>query len=120
MVYHSGLTVKELSLFNTTSFELTALKDVSSSPLLLLLVYRPPKPAVSFLSELNELLTIISSLCFAIIVLGDFNIHVNTKCPFTSIQFNSLLECFNLIPHVDFLTHIHVHILDLLCSTGFE
>ena len=52
MIYHPGLTVKELTLFNTTFLEYIALKVVSSSPLLLLLVYGPPKPAASFWSEL--------------------------------------------------------------------
>ena len=119
VVYRSDLTIKELRPFEVTSFEYIAVKVVSTLPLLLLLIYRPPKPSANFLSELNELLTVISSLCSAKIMLGDFNIHVDTNCSYTS-EFNSVLDCFSLTQHVDFPTHTYGHTLDLLCSSGLN
>lgn len=117
VVYRSDLTVKELAFFSVSSFEYIAVKIMSTPPLMLLLVYRPPKPNASFLSELNELLTVVSCKCQTFIMLGDFNIHVDTNCSYTS-EFISVLDCFNLTQHVDFPTHNQGHTLDLLCSFG--
>ncbi|XP_048113303.1 uncharacterized protein LOC125303548 [Alosa alosa] len=116
VVYRSDLTIKELRPFEGTSFEYIAVKVVSTLPLLLLLIYRLPKPSAHFLSEFNEFLTVLSSLSSAMIMLGDFNIHVDTNCSYTS-EFNSVLDCFSLTQHVDFPTHTHGH---TLCSSGLN
>ncbi|KAK5851958.1 hypothetical protein PBY51_023469 [Eleginops maclovinus] len=52
------------------------------------------------------------------ILMGDFNIHVDSaNCPFAS-DFLSLLDCFSIAQHVHVPTHTKGHTLDLVCSTG--
>ncbi|KAK5885981.1 hypothetical protein CesoFtcFv8_017063 [Champsocephalus esox] len=58
------------------SFEFLAFKAPPS--LTVILIYRPPKPHPSFLSDLTELLTIASSLSSRLLLLGDLNIHMDS------------------------------------------
>ena len=54
------------------------------------------------------------------ILLGDFNIHVDSaNCPFAS-DFMSLLDCLGIAQHVLDPTHTKGHTLDLVCSTGIS
>ena len=54
------------------------------------------------------------------ILLGDFNIHVDSaNCPFAS-DLMSLLDCFSIAQHVLDPTHTKGHTLDLVCSTGIS
>ncbi|XP_041642854.1 uncharacterized protein LOC121509496, partial [Cheilinus undulatus] len=92
--------------------------DAMYAPLQIVLIYRPPKATTTFLSDLSELLTSVCSRSSSILLLGDFNIHVDsTSCTLTS-EFLSLLDCFNITQHVQGPTHSKGHTLDLVCSTG--
>lgn len=84
--------------------------------LIIILLYRPPKTLSSFFFELSELLTLACSLSFPIVLLGDFNIHVDTVCSNTN-QLMSVFECFNLTQQVHFPTHTRGHTLDLICTS---
>uniref|UniRef100_UPI00358F88A5 uncharacterized protein n=1 Tax=Myxine glutinosa TaxID=7769 RepID=UPI00358F88A5 len=81
-------------------------------------VYRPPKPHPSFLSDFSYFLTQLCSLSPSILLLGDFNIHMDSTDSTLTTDFTDLLTCFNLTQHVNFPTHNRGHILDLVCSTG--
>ena len=50
------------------------------------------------------------------IVLGDFNIHVNDQTDSSAIKFLELLNSFGLVNHVDIPTHIHGHTIDLIIT----
>lgn len=65
----------------------------------ILLIYCPPKQNSVFISEMHNLLKSLYTTSAIIIILGDFNIHVNT-----------------LVPHVDVPTHFRDHTLDLVIS----
>ncbi len=52
-----------------------------------------------------------------ILLLGDFNIHVDVVCSDTTLLL-SVFDCFNLSQHVHFPTHSHGHILVLICTSG--
>ncbi|XDV17107.1 hypothetical protein PO909_016531 [Leuciscus waleckii] len=60
-----------------------------------------------------------STFEYCVILLGDFNIHVDTDCA-ESRELLSVFECFNLVQHVDFATHSKGHTLDLVCTTGLH
>ena len=49
-----------------------------------------------------------------LITAGDFNIHMQNKLNVDMILFDDILEAFNLINKVNFLTHIANHTLDLV------
>ncbi len=74
---------------------------------------------MQFISDLCELLTIASAQSTAMLLLGDFNIHVDTDAVH-ALEFMSILDCFNQQQHIDFPTHVHGHTLDLVCSTGID
>ena len=50
-----------------------------------------------------------------LIALGDFNIHMNTKCQ-EAVRFKALLFSINMEQHVKNATHISGHLLDLVIS----
>ncbi len=59
------------------------------------------------------------ALIIKIIILGDFNIHVDTVCSNTT-QLISLLNFFDLIQNINFPTHTHGHTLDRVCTSGLN
>ncbi len=119
VIHRANIPIKEVTVPATTTFEGVIFNLAGSSQLQCVLVYRPPKAPAAFLSELCELLTPVCATSPSTLLLGDFNIHVDTSsCKFAS-EFLSLLDCFNSVQHVQGPTHSRGHTLDLVCSTGF-
>ncbi|KAM9790323.1 uncharacterized protein ACBT44_018929 isoform 1-T2 [Syngnathus typhle] len=117
-VFHKrslSITGLDLNLPSISSFEYLAFSLPNSTTAVL--IYRPPKSHPSFLSELSELLTIVSSVSYRLLLIGDFNIHIDQPtAPLTS-DFISVLECFHLTQHITFPTHTKGHTLDIVCSS---
>ena len=82
------------------------------------LVYRLLKASTCFLLELSELLASVCPMSPATIIVGDFNIHVDSSSCFLAVDFLSLLDCFNIKQHVQGPMHAKGHTLDLVCSAG--
>ncbi|KAK7915506.1 hypothetical protein WMY93_011267 [Mugilogobius chulae] len=99
------------------SFEYIAFKLTGPSPLVTAVIYRPPKPNPSFLSEITDFLTKLTAISSSILLLGDFNFHIDCKNSKPATEFLDLLNCFNITQHVNFPTHTRGHILDLVCAT---
>jgi len=79
-------------------------------------VYRPPNLSCSdFCDDFVSFIGFTSTLSSPTIISGDFNIHVDTSSS-NSKCFKSMLDTCNLVQHIDFPTHIHGHILDLLIT----
>ncbi|XP_068507165.1 uncharacterized protein [Syngnathus scovelli] len=109
------ITELDLNLPSISSFEYLAFPLPNSTTAVL--IYRPPKSHPFFLSELSELLTIVSSVSYRLLLIGDFNIHIDQPtAPLTS-DFISLLDCFHLTQHINFATHTKGHTLDIVCSS---
>ncbi|MGH0164620.1 UNVERIFIED_CONTAM: hypothetical protein FKN15_047564 [Acipenser sinensis] len=53
-----------------------------------------------------------------ILLLGDFNIHVDLPSSLIVTDFNTLLDCLGLIKSVNIPTHTRGHTLDLLITRG--
>ena len=53
-----------------------------------------------------------------LLMLGDFNIHLDEENNPDTITFNDFLESFGLINYMTFFTHTAKHILDLAISNG--
>lgn len=79
-------------------------------------IYRPPKLNKDFLSEFADLLSILSVRFKRILILGDFNIHVDQKACLLAKDFLSLLDCFNFFQFVNVPTHCKGHTLDLIIA----
>jgi len=89
-------------------------------PLYFVIVYRPPKKCSAFISEFSELLSIIHSKYNKIIIVGDFNIHVDNPSDSLSSEFLNLINFMNFNQHVSSSTHNRGHILDLLINFGLS
>ncbi|XP_058611232.1 uncharacterized protein LOC131526767 [Onychostoma macrolepis] len=114
VIYHDDLRITQLDFHDTDTFEYMVLKADS---LTIILLCHPPKAFSNFFSQLSELLSLACSMSSPVLLLGDFNIHVDVVFSNTT-QLLSVFDCFNLSQHVNFPTHSHGHILDLICTSG--
>ena len=76
-------------------------------------IYRPPGPASSFFSELQDLLVYRASLPHDLVLMGEFNLHLESSSSDIR-QLTGILESFDLNQHVNFPTHNHGHSLDVM------
>ena len=58
--------------------------------------------------------------CDKIIVLGDFNIHVDKESDYKAIEFINILSSMDFIQHGAGPTHNHGHTLDLVITKGLS
>jgi len=72
------------------------------------------------MNEFGFLLEILATITFPFIILGDFNIHVDTPSDQNSRHFIKLLETFGLNQHIDGPTHSNGHTLDLVITKPDE
>ncbi|CAJ1053038.1 RNA-directed DNA polymerase from mobile element jockey [Xyrichtys novacula] len=89
-------------------------------PLVFAIVYRPPSPYSEFLSEFSEFLSELVLLADKVIVVGDFNIHIDVENDSLSISFRSLLDSIGFTQCVHRPTHCFNHTLDLVLAYGLE
>ena len=87
--------------------------DFGQNCLNILNIYRPPGTTSTFFEEFQEILSYLSILPNDFMLLGDFNIHVDTPSSISE-QFDDILTSYELKQRVDFPTHIHGHTLDLM------
>lgn len=71
-----------------------------------------------FSSEFSEFLTQLCSLSPSILLLGDFNIHVDSLETKATTDLFDILNDFNITQHVVFHTHRKGHILDPVRISG--
>jgi exonuclease III len=87
----------------TTSFELLACHLVAaSSKLVLVTVYRPSSHAVTeiFFEEFTSLLELLSTFSSNVVIVGDFNIHVDDVTDAMALRFLDLLDAFGYMQHI--------------------
>src|SRR6218665_2012584 len=94
--------------------------QLASDTLTVFNIYRPPtssnysqKPSV-FLYEFASLLSLAAPTPNEFVLVGDFNVHVDTPSDTFPSSFLNLLSSVNLVQHVNFPTHTENHTLDLL------
>ena len=84
----------------------------------LVVLYRPPTSSSNkisdFFDEFGDYLSQLSVLPEALLILGDFNIHLDKLSSLDKTTFNSLLEVNNIVQMVQFSTHEFYHCLDLM------
>ena len=108
------LNSPSINLPSLSSFESISGKgECGRTCLNILNIYRPPGPASSFFSELQDLLVYLASLPHELVLMGDFNLHLESLSSDVR-QLTGILESFDLNQHVKFPTHIHGHSLDVM------
>jgi len=88
----------------------------------LISVYRPPPSPANgltldiFLDEFGPLLEELEVTDAELLIVGDFNFHMDDLIDVNAIRFGRLLEAFDLQQHVKAPTHLYGHILDLVIT----
>lgn len=88
--------------------------------------YRPPPSkknrlnVLLFLDEFSSILERLITSSSLLIIVGDFNFHLDDECDRAAARFQDLLEVFNLVQHVQGSTHTSGHTLDLVISRHGE
>ena len=105
-----------------TTFEFMSLAlTVNSVVVRLVVVYRPPKASVPcFIQEFAEYLELLSASTGKLLIMGDFNIHVDRPYSPAVAKFLSTLASFGLTQHVVDATHIDGHTLDLVITRSSD
>ncbi len=116
VVHNLQFNISAVRVPQFTSFECLVLSISAPKAITIATVYRPPKPNEAFMSEFADLL---SMLCFKfknILILGDFNIHIDQNDCMLTKDFLFLLDCFNLKQFISGPTHNKGHTLDLVIA----
>uniref|UniRef100_A0A3P9JCY3 Reverse transcriptase domain-containing protein n=1 Tax=Oryzias latipes TaxID=8090 RepID=A0A3P9JCY3_ORYLA len=119
VVYRDISPCSKLRSDSFSSFELQITKVGSDSPFYCILIYRPPGPARVFLDEFAEFLSGIINFN-SVLIMGDFNIHIDDSSCASASELLFITESFNLIQHVSVPTHDKGHTLDLVFSLGLD
>ena len=122
VIYKStlGITVNQPQAVTTFEYIDVSFQHCSNT-IRLLVVYRPPStPSQKFLSEFSKLTDQLNISSGMLLIVGDFNIHVdNQSCKFAT-DFMTHLDVSNLCQHVTSSTHVNGHTLDLVISRPGE
>ena len=126
-LYKEGIRVSQVPTPELKTFEVLHQKfQHRSTQYRLLTVYRPPPsrknntPFSVFLDEFSSLLEEIILAKGKLMIVGDFNIHMDSKTNPNTKKFNSLLESFGLVQHVEETTHKNGHTIDLVITKSHE
>ena len=120
---HLNLTVKKIDSLVFNTFELAYVVNFTKA-IKFLVVYRPPPSSVNryriseFLTEFEMLVNEIALLSGHVVLLGDFNMHVDSPAKTDVARFLSIIETGNLSQHVQGPTHVKGHTLDLVMTTN--
>lgn len=102
-----------------SSFEVLINKIGRTNPFHCVLIYRPPGRNSAFLAEFGDFLSSIIRLD-RILLLGDFNIHVNKNSDKFTADFLNITDSFHFTQHVSCPTHVKGNTLDLVFTVGLN
>ena len=124
-IYRANLPINPKPKLGYNSFESLVLslshpnwKTVQ--PVQFVVVYRAPSPYSEFLTEFSEFLSSLVLKADKIIIVGDFNIHVDVDSDSLSNAFTSLLDSIGFSQCVHEPTHCFNHTLDLVLAYGVQ
>jgi hypothetical protein len=113
-------TVKATRLEDITcpSFEgFTSSLSCLQKSVLLIALYRPPRCSVAdFLADFEELLERLTTSSHNLLIVGDFNIHMESTTDRHALKLNEILQSYAMVQHVEQPTHSGGHLLDAVIS----
>ncbi len=104
----------------SNNFELQLFVLKLYEPLLVALIYRPPKHNKDFLMDFADFLGDFIPKYEQLLILEDFNVHVCCAADFLVKEFINLLNAFDLTLQANVPTHQHGHTLDLVLTYVFS
>ena len=127
MIYRDCITVKPQTSARFKSFEyMECLVKLGNVWLRIVTVYRPTPSRSNgftvrqFINEFTTLLEVLTVSQGQLLILGDFNFHVDDLNDCCTKQFLNLLLSFNLVQHVLDPTHELGHCLDLVITRSSD
>ena len=117
LLVSDAFSVEDYPLPSYSTFEIFGIKITSKFFTgLVFSVYHPePYHKEAFFDEMGDLFEALVSFSGEIYLMGDLNLHLDTKNAETD-KFNEILTLFDYKQHVNFATHIHGHWLDVLIT----
>ncbi|XP_061899286.1 uncharacterized protein LOC133647158 [Entelurus aequoreus] len=100
------------------SFEVLTLRFVTPLPLHLAVIYRPPGPYSDFISEFSEFVAHLVTHADNIIIMGDFNIHMNTPSDPPCVALQTIIDSCGLTQIINEPTHRNGNTIDLVLVRG--
>ena len=122
-VYNSNLHANLKSGFKFNFFEVLVLSFAhpdKKAVSFILTVYRPPGPYSVFLLEFADFLSSLAVNSDKIVIVGDFNIHMDSEGDPLRSAFLSITESIGFDQHIHQSTHSHNHTLDLVLTHNTE
>lgn len=123
-IYNSNLLPTLKSGFKFNFFEVIVLSfahpDKKAVSFVLAIIYRPPGPYSGFLTEIADFLSNMVVNSDKVVIVGDFNIHMDNEGDPLRSAFLSIIESIGLNQHVHQSTHSHNHTLDLVLTYSAE
>ncbi len=98
----------------------TSVNDKSLLMFVLATVYRPPRHNTDFIKELADFLSVLVMAADKVLIVADFNIHVNNEKYSLGSVFIDFLNSIGVKQHVSGPTHCRNHTLDLIQSHGID
>ena len=113
-----SLLVERLCSTNLSSFEnLVALAKYPIGSIRFVVIYRPTSSQIkAFLEGFANLLEQLVPISGNLLIVGDFNFHLDDSNNTDATKLHNLLKSFNLKQHVATPTHSRGHILDLIIT----
>ena len=131
IIYKATCRLQKLEpIITSDAFEFTeVILSSGNGHARIIAVYRPPRPDPSlghsvpistFIEDFSSLMERHITAPSKVIVLGDFNIHVDSKSNADAKQFRSAIKSLDLHQHVKKTTHENGHILDLILTRAAD
>ncbi len=127
LLLKSNMKVKNLPHNSYQSFEHMQVSiTASKAHINLLIIYRPPPSTKNrltvdqFFHEFGTLLEEVTISPGKLLIMGDFNFHIDDINNTHARKFSNMLELFNLHQHVKEGTHNSGHILDLVITRSSD
>ena len=113
-----SLRVKKVSSANFSSFEnVVALAEYPIGSIRFVVICRPPSLQIkAFLEDFASLLEQLGPISANLLIVSDFNFHLDDSNNADATKLHNLLESFNLKQHVATPTHSRGHTLDLIIT----
>lgn len=122
VIHKDSITVTSSAPHKFHSFESLECLMHTTPPLRLATIYRPPPSRSNgqtfkrFLEEISSYFEDLAISTGCLLVLGDFNVHVDNTQDKEGVEFMSLLETLGMKQHVSEATHRSGHTLDLVLT----
>ncbi|XP_056596745.1 uncharacterized protein LOC130415219 [Triplophysa dalaica] len=126
-LYKNSFITSQKCNFKYNSFEVMVLhvstpntKDKTFLKFILAIVYRPPGHHTDFIKDFGGFLSELVLAADRVLVVGDFNIHVDNDTDALGLAFKDTLNSMGISQHVSGPTHLRNHTLDLILSYGIN